>query len=169
MLTGMLPLMTPVLRQGHLCIFKQCLLSRPRETPGTPIPRFLLCFPTWRWCSPSPSHKVIRPISPPHRVSRLFSWQQGRWLSSSSAPLLPLCLSMPTGCTVQTLSLKNITSNHLKCILRHAVGYTSRVISPCTDTSPPTASLICRVSAQCLFLLKQRRFALPPRGYKKSL
>lgn len=35
--------MTPVLRQGHLCIFKQWLLSRPWETLGTPIPRLLLC------------------------------------------------------------------------------------------------------------------------------
>lgn len=165
MLTGKLLLVRPVLRHGHLCIFKQWLVSRPWETSGTPIPRPLLCLPTWRWCSPSPSHKVIRLTLPPHKVSMLLPSDQGCWLSSTfdcstMAPLPPH--------TNRLHRPDSLTSSHLKHIRSHGVGNTCCVMCPCTDTAPPTASFICHVSAQCLFLLKQRWCVLPPWRYKSS-
>lgn len=95
----------------------------------------------------------------PHPTKSLCCFPETRGAGSAivlTDPLLSLCLPKPTGCTVQTLSLEKITSNHLKRVASHGVDNTSCVISPCTDIPPSTASLICHVSAQCLFLLKQR-------------
>lgn len=186
--TGKLPLMIPVLRQGHLSLGacpslhfqimvtfqtvtdKEDTNSRTFSLPAPPHTLFLpneapLVLHTRSNTPRRYSHSTRSPCCSCDqgcllRSSCIFDW------STTATPAFP-CQQVaqfrysPSE-IVPRWAWKKITVTPEACHKPRSLETVYCVIFPYSYTPPSTSPLIFHVAASCLFLLKQRWFAMPP-------